>query len=108
MTAAALSAFQLRAGAAIVRKLANATADFGGGVVVEGILRRDAVASLGLSTSGMFARDIILRLVESDIVTVDPKRDTLLDIAGETYRVLGSEKDLEHGVRELALEKVQP
>lgn len=107
MTAASLSAFQARAGAAIVRKLSNAVADFGGGVVVEGLMRRDSIPALGASTAGMLSRDITLTVVQADLQFVQPQRGTPLMIDSIDYRVIYAEKNLEHGIVEMSLEKVQ-
>lgn len=67
MTAATMAAFEARAGAALVRKLANASGDFGIGLVVEGIFD-DPSAEIALAGGlPMVMRDPTFDVLEADL-----------------------------------------
>jgi len=105
MTAAAMSAFEARAGSALIRKLANASGDFGGGLVVEGIFD-DAIAN----DLGMLARDPTFDVFEADLDGRALCRgDTVaITCSGEltAYLLRGEPvKDTHQGTLTLALEK---
>lgn len=66
MTAATMSAFEARAGAAIVRKLANASGDFGSGLIVEGVFDDPSAEALAGGLP-MIMRDPAFDVLEADL-----------------------------------------
>jgi len=62
MSAAAMGAFEARAGAALIRRLANASGDFGAGLVIEGIFDDGVESDLG-----MVSREPTFDILESDL-----------------------------------------
>lgn len=113
MSAAAMAAFEARAGAALIRRLANATADFGGGLSVEGILF-DAALDQPLGGLAIVARDITLEVLEADLLGRELARNaavtvtrTVNGVSTATAYVLRYDpvRHPAHGTLQLALEE---
>src|SRR5882672_9858058 len=62
-----MAAFEARAGVALIRKLANASGDFGAGLVVEGIFDDDAGDVSLAGGMSMVARDPTFDVLEADL-----------------------------------------
>lgn len=107
MTVSAMAAFQRRAGAAVVRRFANATADFGGGLVLQVQFSRDAVVAQ--PGDGLLTRDTAIELVTADLGAASVARGTALQVqvpgeAAQAWRIARRTDDTEHGTTQLRLE----
>lgn len=113
MTAAAMATFEARAGAALIRRFANASADFGGGLVVEGVFS-DPALSQDLAALTAIGRDPVFDLLAEDLGGWIIERNTPLEIVRTINDVTTRVRYMargepvahtEHGTLQIALEK---
>lgn len=75
MSAAAMAAFEARAGAALVRRFANATADFGGGRVID-VVFSDPSLQQDLAGLAAIGRDPTIDYLPTDLPDFVVERGT--------------------------------
>jgi hypothetical protein len=110
MSAAAMAAFEARVGTALIRRLANASGDFGGGLVVEGCFD-DPSSIQQLGSIGAIERDPTFDVLEADLNGRELARDEEVTITHGTevtlYRLrLDPVKSTLHKTLSMALQKV--